>query len=93
MLGIRVVYSIFADGEKPNPTITLSDGKKIELSSAAFTGVRAVENRNDRKNVFESFFNSYGDLKTLSEPTLLVKLKKIGCLQKTEIINHHSKLH
>jgi len=70
------VYSIFADGEKPNPTITLSDGKKIELSSAAFTGVRAVENRNDRKNVFESFFNSYGDFKNTFGTNLVGKVKK-----------------
>ena len=72
----NTVYSIFADGEKPNPTITLSDGKEVELSPAAYTGVRSVENRNDRSKIFETFFNSYGDFKNTLGANLVGKVKK-----------------
>ncbi len=70
------VYSIFADGEKPNSTVTLSDGSEVELSPAAFTGIRAVENRDDRKNIFKTFFNSYGDFKNTFGANLVGKVKK-----------------
>jgi len=72
----NTVYSIFADGEKPNPKITLSDGKEVELSPANYTGVRSVENRNDRSKVFETFFNSYGDFKNTLGANLVGKVKK-----------------
>ena len=72
----NTVYSIFADGEKPNPTITLSDGKEVELSPASYTGVRSVENRDDRSKIFETFFNSYGDFKNTLGANLVGKVKK-----------------
>lgn len=72
----NTVYSIFADGEKPNPKITLSDGEDVELSPAAYTRVRTVENRADRKKVFEAFFNSYGDFKNTLGANLVGKVKK-----------------
>ncbi len=39
------VYSIFNNGEKPSPKITLSTGESVELSPSAYTRVRAAENR------------------------------------------------
>ncbi len=72
----NTVYSLFADGEKPNPMITLSDGKEVELSPSTFTGIRTVENRNDRKKVFDAFFNSYGDFKNTLGANLVGKVKK-----------------
>lgn len=72
----NTVYSIFADGEKPNPKITLSDGEDVELSPAAYTRVRTVENRVDRKKVFEAFFNGYGDFKNTLGANLVGKVKK-----------------
>lgn len=72
----NTVYSIFADGEKPNPKITLSDGEEVELSPATFTGVRTVENRQDRSKIFETFFNSYGNFKNTLGANLVGKVKK-----------------
>ncbi|HEX9253856.1 MAG TPA: M3 family oligoendopeptidase, partial [Ignavibacteriaceae bacterium] len=72
----NTVYSIFADGEKPNPKITLSDGKEVELSPATYTGVRSLEIRSDRSKVFETFFNSYGDFKNTLGANLVGKVKK-----------------
>lgn len=72
----NTVYSLFADGEKPSPKITLSTGEQVELDAAAYTRVRTVENRIDRKKVFESFFNSYGDFKNTLGANLVGKVKK-----------------
>lgn len=72
----NTVYSIFADGEKPNPKIILSDGKEVELSPSTFTGVRTLENRDDRSKVFETFFNSYGNFKNTFGANLVGKVKK-----------------
>ena len=72
----NTVYSIFNDSEKPNPKITLSDGKEVELSPSSFVGVRTVENRDDRSKIFETFFNSYGDFKNTLGANLVGKVKK-----------------
>ncbi len=72
----NTVYSIFADGEKQNPKITLSDGKEVELSASEYTKVRTIENREDRSKVFETFFNSYGDYKNTLGANLVGKVKK-----------------
>jgi oligoendopeptidase F len=86
----NTVYSIFADGEKPNPTITLSDGSEVELTPANFTGVRSLDNRNDRQNVFETFFNSYGDFKNTFGANLVGKVKKDWVFAKNR--NYNSSL-
>ncbi len=72
----NTVYSIFSDGEKPNPKITLSDGSEVELSPSSFVGVRTVENREDRSKIFETFFDSYGDFKNTLGANLVGKVKK-----------------
>lgn len=86
----NTVYSIFADGEKPNPIITLSDGSEVELTPATFTGVRSLDNRNDRQNVFETFFNSYGDFKNTFGANLVGKVKKDWVFAKNR--NYNSSL-
>lgn len=70
------VYSIFNDSEKPTARVTLSDGSVVNLSSSEYTRVRSVNNRDDRKNVFEAFFNSYGDFKNTLGANLAGKVKK-----------------
>jgi oligoendopeptidase F len=53
------VYSIFANGELPYPTVTLSDGKPLKLDQAAYTLHRQDSNRDDRKKVFDAFWGSF----------------------------------
>ena len=72
----NTVYSLFADGEKPNPKITLSNGEEVELDASTYTRVRTAENKDDRKKVFETFFNSYGDFKNTLGANLVGKVKK-----------------
>jgi oligoendopeptidase F len=72
----NTVYGIFSDSEKPNPKIKLSTGEDVELSPAQYTRVRTVADRNDRKKVFETFFDSYGDFKNTIGANLVGKVKK-----------------
>lgn len=54
------VYGIFNNAEMPFAEIKLSNGEKVKLTSSAYTRYRSSENREDRKNIFEQFFNNYG---------------------------------
>lgn len=52
-------YGVLANAEMPWPEITLSDQTKVKLTPAAYTKYRGIENREDRKAVFENFFSTY----------------------------------
>ncbi|MGE5797597.1 MAG: oligoendopeptidase F [Ignavibacteria bacterium] len=52
-------YTIFANAEKPNARITLSDNTEVELTSAGYSKYRDTKNREDRKKIFKEFFESY----------------------------------
>ena len=51
-------YSILKNADFPYPSITLSDGRSVKIDQAAYTDLRALPNREDRKKVMSSFFNS-----------------------------------
>lgn len=54
------IYSQLSNGELPFPSLTLSDGTKIErLDQAAYTKYRQVPNRADRKLVFDTFWGAW----------------------------------
>ncbi len=53
------VYSIFANGELPFPSVTLADGKSVKLDQAAYTLYRQASNRADRKQVFDTFWGAF----------------------------------
>lgn len=69
------VYSIFNNAEKPNPEITLSDGKKAELTASNFVRYRASENRENRAKVFEEFFMDYKNYQNTLGANYVGKLK------------------
>ncbi len=69
------VYSIFNDAEFPYASITLSDGKEVKLTSAAFTKYRSVANRSDREKVFKAFFGKYGEFQNTIGANLGGKMK------------------
>lgn len=74
----NTVYSLFADGEKPNPKITLSNGEEVELDASTYTRVRTAENKDDRKKFLKLSLIVTVILKTLLELILLVRLKRLG---------------
>lgn len=52
-------YGIFTNTDLQFPTITLSDGKEVKLSQAAYGKYRTSANREDREKVFQAFFGTY----------------------------------
>ena len=54
------IYSTLSNGEVPFPSLTLSDGTKIErLDQAAYSKYRQSPNREDRKKVFDAFWSTW----------------------------------
>jgi oligoendopeptidase F len=54
------VYGIFNNAEMPFAEVTLSNNENVKLTPSSYTRYRSVENREDRKKIFESFFSNYG---------------------------------
>ena len=55
------IYSIFKNADMPYPSVTLTNGENVLVDQAGFGRYRAVENREDRKIVFEAFFNKFSE--------------------------------
>ncbi len=54
------IYSQLSNGELPFPSVTLSDGTKVErLDQAAYSKYRQAPNRADRKHVFDTFWGTW----------------------------------
>ena len=53
------VFNTFSNAEMPAPEVTLSNGEKITVTQAEYSRFRASANRDDRRVVFESFWNNY----------------------------------
>lgn len=51
------IYSIFSNADFPYPHVTLADGTDVKLDHSSFALHRASKNRDDRKKVFETFFD------------------------------------
>ena len=52
-------YSLLANSDIPWPTITLSTGEELVVDSQGYGRGRGSENRDDRKLVFDSFWNKW----------------------------------
>lgn len=52
-------YDMLTDAEMPWPTIKLENGDEVVLNQAAYSQVRASENRKDRETAFEAFWSTY----------------------------------
>lgn len=58
------IYESYANADIPWPTVTLSEGQEVTLSQAGYSLWRAAPNRDDRKLVFGTFWqtwNQYND--------------------------------
>ena len=58
------IYESYANADIPWPTVTLSEGQEVTLSQAGYSLWRAAPNREDRKLVFDTFWqtwNQYND--------------------------------
>ncbi|HLN19502.1 MAG TPA: oligoendopeptidase F [Bacteroidales bacterium] len=57
------VYNTFSNAEMPVPEVTLSNGQKIKITQAQYNLYRALPDREDRKKVFEAFWNNWENYK------------------------------
>lgn len=57
--GPQRIYSLLSTAAIPWPKVTLSNEQVITLNQAAYTRYRAVQNREDRKKVFDTFWNTW----------------------------------
>ena len=69
------VYTILANADLPWPTVTLSDGKAVRLDQSAYTRYRAVQNRADRKLVFDAFWGKWKEFERTFGVTFYESLK------------------
>ena len=60
LAGPQDIRGQLAASDIPRPTVTLSDGREIRLDDQGYQLGRAAQNRDDRKLVFEKFWESYG---------------------------------
>ncbi|HZP12940.1 MAG TPA: oligoendopeptidase F [Nevskiaceae bacterium] len=52
-------YTILSTADLPWPTVKLSDGTEAHLDQAGYTKYRAVQNRDDRRKVMDTFFGKW----------------------------------
>ncbi len=69
-------YEVLTNAEMQWPKITLSNGEEITLNASAYVKYRAEENRDDRKQVFDAFWDTYQDYRQTLAVTLEGHVKK-----------------
>ncbi|MDH3363476.1 MAG: oligoendopeptidase F [Gammaproteobacteria bacterium] len=57
-------YSLLANSDIPWPTIALSDGEEIVVDSQGYGKARSSANRDDRKLVFDAFWNKWAEYRS-----------------------------
>jgi oligoendopeptidase F len=63
-------YSLLANADIPWPTVTLADGTSKRLDSQGYAATRDVQNRDDRKKVFDAFFGAWSKFRNSVGATL-----------------------
>jgi len=53
------IYNILSNADMPWPKVKLSDGKEVLIDQSAYTHYRELENRDDRKKVFDAFWGEW----------------------------------
>ncbi|MBI5920103.1 MAG: oligoendopeptidase F [Betaproteobacteria bacterium] len=72
----EAVYSTLSDSDMPWPKVKLSDGKEIVISQSAYTKYRALNNREDRKLVFDAFWGKWKEFERTYGVSFYEQLKK-----------------
>jgi oligoendopeptidase F len=70
-------YNILANADFPFPTVTLADGRSVRIDQAAYTSLRGSPNRDDRRNVMSSFFESLGRFSRTFGSTMNGEVQKV----------------
>jgi len=70
------VFNILSNADLPYPEIELSDGQKMILDPTNYALLRENKNRDDRKKVFYTFFETLGQFQRTFGTQLYGELKK-----------------
>lgn len=70
------IYGTFSDADFPYPTVTLSDGRSVRLTSSGFNLYRTLPNRDDRQKVMSSFFTALGNYRRTFGATMNASVQK-----------------
>ena len=70
------VYSTLADADMPWPTVKLSDGSEVLIDQTAYERYRVLNNRADRKLVFDAFWTKWKEFERTYGVTLYQQLKR-----------------
>ena len=76
------VYATLSDADMPWPKVKLSDGTEIVVDQSAYTKYRALDNRADRKLVFDAFWSKWREFERTFGVTFYEQLKKDATLAK-----------
>jgi oligoendopeptidase F len=70
------IYSTLSEADMPWPKVKLSDGTEVVIDQAAYTKYRALDNRADRKIVFDAFWGQWKAFERSFGVTFYEQLKK-----------------
>lgn len=74
--GAGQTYGLMANASIPWPSLTLSTGEEIKLlNQAAYSKYRAVQNRDDRKAVFDAFWGTWKQYEAMLGANLATHVK------------------
>ncbi len=72
----NAVFSTLSNADMPWPTVKLSDGTEVVINQAAYTKYRALDNRADRKIVFDAFWGKWKEFERTYGVAFYEMLKK-----------------
>jgi oligoendopeptidase F len=70
------IYNIFTNAELPFPTVTLKDGRKVELTNSGYGLHRADKDRENHEIVFNAYWKLYDSFKQTFGAQLSGSVKK-----------------
>jgi oligoendopeptidase F len=76
------IYSTLANADMPWPKVKFSDGSEVTIDQSGYTKYRAVNNRDDRKVVFDAFWGKWKDFERTYGVTFYEQLKKDAVIAK-----------
>jgi oligoendopeptidase F len=71
----QTVHSVLTSADLPYPEITLANGEKVKLDTAAYTRYRASPNKAERDAVFKAFWTRYGEFSRTLAATLNAQMQ------------------
>lgn len=70
------IYGTFSNADMPWPKVKLSDGSEVVIDQSAYTKYRSLNNREDRKLVFDAFWGKWKEFERTFGATFYELLKK-----------------